>query len=137
MNQPPMNIVKQNISYQMGLLHFAHLLTVNDNTANPHAPQAMRQLMEEENIPELVFKYFQDKVIHKTETQIYEEGVHLLNACTAQEKFCAVGHLHRLSKADNRPHGKKAQLLLYALNVDIKNTGDHAMGQDREITAQK
>jgi uncharacterized tellurite resistance protein B-like protein len=130
MKQSSANIITQNVSYQMGLLHFAHLLMTSDGVIDERERSALEQIMEEENIPEIVFHDFQDNVVHKTEKQIYEDGVELLSGCTDQEKLCAIVHLFRLSEADNTIHEKEVRLLFYSLK------GTDVDFEDVELTAR-
>ncbi len=124
------NITTQNVSYQMGLLHFAHLLMTSDGVIDERERLALEQIMEEENIQEMILRDFQDNVIHKTEKQIYEDGVELLSSCTDQEKLCAIVHLFRLSEADENIHQKEVRLLFYSLK------GTDVDFEDVELTAR-
>jgi uncharacterized tellurite resistance protein B-like protein len=130
MNTLSATIITQNVSFQMGLLHFAHLLMTSDGVIDERERLALAQIMEEENIPEMIFRDFQDNVIHKTEKQIYEDGVDLLNSCTDQEKLCTIVHLFRLSEADNSIHEKEVRLLFYSLK------GTDVDFEDVELTAR-
>jgi uncharacterized tellurite resistance protein B-like protein len=130
MKQSSVNSIIQNVSFQMGLLHFAHLLMTSDGVIDERERLALEQIMEEENIPEMVFHDFQDNVVHKTEKQIYEDGVELLSSCSDQEKLCAIVHLFRLSEADNTIHEKEVRLLFYSLK------GTDVDFEDVELTAR-
>ncbi len=124
MNLPTTEIISQNVSYQMGLLHLAHLLMASDGVIDDHERLAMGQIIEEENISEIIFADFQDNIIHKTEKQVYEDGIEFLNACSDQEKLCALVHLYRLSQTDHHIHEKEVRLLFYSLkstNVDFED----------------
>jgi uncharacterized tellurite resistance protein B-like protein len=127
---PSTEIINQNVSYQMGLLHLAHLLMTSDGIIDEREKQAMMQIIEEENIPEIVFSDFQDNVVHKTEKQVYEDAVDFLNACSEHEKLCAMVHLYRLSQADEHIHEKEIRLILYALD------GTKVDFEDVELTAR-
>jgi uncharacterized tellurite resistance protein B-like protein len=124
------SFMNQNVSFQMGLLHFVHLLMTSNGQIDERERLAMKKIIEEENIPDLIFDDFQDNVIHKTEKQVYEDGVDLLGHCTDQEKLCAIVHLFRLSEADPNIHEKEVRLLFYSLK------GTHADFEEVELTAR-
>jgi uncharacterized tellurite resistance protein B-like protein len=130
MKQSSINSIDQNVCFQMGLLHFTHLLMTSDGVIDERERLALEQIMEEENIPEMIFRDFQDNVVHKTEKQTYEDGVDLLSRCTDQEKLCAIVHLFRLSEADDAIHEKEVRLLFYSLK------GTDVDFEDVELTAR-
>src|SRR2546421_11518351 len=99
--------MNQNLSYQMGLLHFAHLLVTVDGHVDERERKAMRNLQLEEQIPDQVFDEFQKTVAPKSEREVYMQGVELLNQCNEQEKLCALVHLYRMAEADNEMHIKE------------------------------
>jgi uncharacterized tellurite resistance protein B-like protein len=122
--------VSQNVNFQIGVLHVAHLLMHSDGVIDERERLALHQIMEEENIPTIILEDFQDNVIHKTERQVYEDGVDFLNSCSEHEKLCALVHLYQLSEADDYIHEKELRFLLYALektNIDF---------EDVELTAR-
>jgi hypothetical protein len=115
---------QQNLNYQLGLLHFAHLLVTVDNFIDEREKQAMRDLQLEEQISELVYHEFEKTIIPKSEREIFEEGVTFLNQCNEQEKLCALVHLYRMAEADDLIHVKEVRLLLYSLkatNVEFED----------------
>jgi uncharacterized tellurite resistance protein B-like protein len=119
-----METVTHNSAYQLGLLHFTHLLMNADGVVDNQEVEAVKKICYEEQISDNVFKEFQANVFNKTEKEIYNEGVALLNTCTDQEKLCAMVHLFQLSEADNSVHEKEVRLLLYSLegtNVDFED----------------
>jgi uncharacterized tellurite resistance protein B-like protein len=120
----------QNINFQAGLLHFAHLLMHCDGTIDEREHMALRQIMEEENIPSLILEDFQNKISHQTERQVYQDGLEFLNVCTEHEKLCVLVHLYRLSEADSTIHEKELRFLIYAL--EKTNIGF----EDVELTAR-
>lgn len=130
MKLPVIDTLNQNINFQMGLLYFAHLLMTVDGVIDEHERQAMKQIIEQENIPEIVFADFQDNVVHKTEKQVFEDAVEFLNECSEHEKLCALVHLYRLSQADKHLHEKELKLILYALG------GTKVDFEDVELTAR-
>jgi hypothetical protein len=109
--------VHQNLKYQLGLLHFAHLLVTADGSIDERERKAMKDLQTEEQIPENVFSKFENDVSPKSEKEIFQEGVHLLNQCDEHEKLCAQVHLYRLAEADDLVHIKEVRFLLYSLKA--------------------
>lgn len=111
------NESNQNIDFQLGLLHFVHLLVMVDGSLDPRESIASQNIMAEENIPDWVFTEFKTSLFNKTERQIYVEGVDMLNRCTEEEKLCAFIHLHRLSEADDNIDIREVRFLLYSLKA--------------------
>jgi hypothetical protein len=107
--------LSQNVNFQIGLLHLAYLLVHQDGAVEDRETAALNEIVEEENIPTMMVEDFQDNVIHKTEKQIYQDGIDFLNLCTEEEKLCAFVHLYRLSEADDIFHEKELRFLLYAI----------------------
>lgn len=115
---------KQNQNYQLGLLHFAHLLVTVDGFIDDREKNAITSLMKEEKISENVYADFQKSVLSKSERDVYERGVKLLAACSDEEKLSALVHLYRLSEIDDNVHVKEVRLLLYSLkatNVEFED----------------
>jgi hypothetical protein len=117
-----MNAVREttanpNADFQIGLLHFVHLLVMVDGAIDQREKAAIRKIKLEEKIPDWIFDDFEESVPEKSERQIYEEGVEMLNRCTEEEKLTAFVHLYRLSEADNNIHVKEIRLLLYSLKA--------------------
>ena len=107
----------QSTDFQLGLLHFVHLLVMVDGEIDQREKAAIRKIKLEEKIPDWIFDDFEESVQEKSERQIYEEGVDMLNRCTEEEKLCAFVHLYRLSEADNYVHVKEVRLLLYSIKA--------------------
>ena len=107
----------QNMEFHMGLLHFVHLLVMVDGLIDQREKAAMLRIKLEENIPDWLFDDFDASISHKTERQIYEEGVDMLNHCTEDERLCAFVHLYRLSESDDNIHVKEVRFLLYSLKA--------------------
>src|SRR5882672_1749624 len=112
-----MSARKQNLNFQLGLLHFVHLLVMVDGHIDDREKQAILAIKEEEEIPDHVFQEFERAIAHKSEKTIYHEGVALLNQCMEEEKLCAFIHLYRLSEADDKIHIKEVRLMLYSLKA--------------------
>jgi uncharacterized tellurite resistance protein B-like protein len=114
----------QNQDYQMGLLHFAHLLVTVDGYIDDREKNAINSLLKEEQIPQEVYNDFQKMVKTKSEKELYDRGVKLLSNCSEEEKLSALVHLYRLSEIDNNVHVKEVRLLLYSLkatNVEFED----------------
>jgi len=114
----------QNQNYQMGLLHFAHLLVTVDGFIDDREKSAINSLLKEENIAEEVYSDFQKMVKSKSERELYDRGVKLLSQCSEEEKLSALVNLYRLSEIDNNVHVKEVRLLLYSLkatNVEFED----------------
>jgi len=114
----------QNLNYQLGLLHFAHLLVTVDGIVDEREKKAMRELQAEEQIPDTVFHEFEETIVPKSEREVFHQGVTLLNLCDEQEKLSALVHLYRMAEADNQMHIKEVRLLLYSLkatNVEFED----------------
>jgi len=114
----------QNQNYQLGLLHFAHLLVTVDGFIDEREKNAINSLLKEEQIPEEVYSDFQKLVKSKSEREIYDRGVKFLSQCSEEEKLSALVHLYRLSEIDNNVHVKEVRLLLYSLkatNVEFED----------------
>ncbi|GHM99770.1 hypothetical protein WSM22_12600 [Cytophagales bacterium WSM2-2] len=117
-------VANQNQSYQMGLLHFAHLLVTVDGFIDEREKNAVNSLLKEEQIPDTTYQEFQKSVKTKSEREVYENGIKLLSNCTEEEKLSALVHLYRLSEIDDNIHVKEVRLLLYSLkatNVDFED----------------
>lgn len=117
-----------NITYQLGLLHFVHLLVMADGDIDTREKAAIRKIKLEEKIPDWVFDDFEESIPHKTGQQIYDEGVELLNRCNEEEKLCAFVQLYRLSEADECIHEKEVKFLLYSLKDTNVEYADVVLG---------
>jgi uncharacterized tellurite resistance protein B-like protein len=132
-----MNSLKQNMDFQLGLLHFVHLLVTVDGHVNEQEREAILFVQEEEGIPSNVFNSFVQGITGKTERDVFDNGLQLLNQCNEEEKLCAFVHLYRLAKADEHLDMKEVKLLLYSLkqtNIEFEDvvlTAQLAMAQDQ------
>ncbi len=121
---PITNLNSTSLNYQLGLLHCTHLLMTVDGVIDEREKEAIGEIRQEENIPEEVYNDFNATILTKTEQEVYQTGVDLLNSCSEQEKLCAIVHLFRLSEADHNIHEKEVRLLFYSLkgtNVDFED----------------
>ena len=117
-----------NIAFQVGLLHFVHLLVMADGDIDTREKAAIRKIKLEEKIPDWVFEDFEESLPYKTGQQMYDEGVTLLNSCTEEERLTAFVHLYRLSEADDNIHEKEVRFLLYSLNATNIQYADVVLG---------
>lgn len=124
----PKTEIISNIYYQLGLLHFVHLLVIADGEIDAREKEAIRKIKLEEKIPDWVFDDFKESVSHKTGQQIYDEGVEMLNGCSEEEKLTAFVHLYRLSEADEHIHEKEVKFLLYSLKATNIEFSDVQLG---------
>jgi uncharacterized tellurite resistance protein B-like protein len=109
--------MQNNINFQLGLLHFVHLLVTVDGHVDDRERAAIDLIKNEENISDDVFLDFQMNVTTYSEQEIYSKGVELLNACTEEERLTAFVHLYRLAEADTSITNKEVKFLLYGLKV--------------------
>lgn len=105
------------MTYHSGLLHLVYLLVNVDGVIEKSERAAMLAIKEEENIPEILFRQFDESIGKRREQDIYHTAIHLINQCTEEEKLCAFVHLYRLAQADNNIHTKEIRLLLYGIKV--------------------
>lgn len=106
-----------NINFQLGLLHFVHLLVTVDGHIDDRERAAIAQIKKEERIPDAVYVDFQASITTHTEQEIYSKGVEYLNSCTEEERLTAFVHLYRLAEADTSITNKEVKFLLYGLKV--------------------
>jgi uncharacterized tellurite resistance protein B-like protein len=104
-----------NVNFQLGLLHFVHLLANVDGVVDERERKAMWSIKDEEKIADSVFHEFEQRIATEKEQDIYKEGVDLLNSCSEEERLCAFVHLYRLAEADENIHIREVRLLLYGI----------------------
>jgi uncharacterized tellurite resistance protein B-like protein len=111
-----MNYQKQNMDFQLGLLHFVHLLVTVDGHIDEREKKTIYSIKREESISGKLFQFFMDSVSAKTEREVYAEGIDRLNRCNEEERLCAFVHLYQLAQADEHLDVKEIKLLLYSLD---------------------
>ena len=111
-----MNHHKQNMDFQLGLLHFVHLLVTVDGHIDDRERETIYSIKKEESISSKMFRFFMDTVVTKTEREVYAEGIDYLNRCNEEERLCAFVHLYQLAQADEHLDVKEIKLLLYSLD---------------------
>jgi hypothetical protein len=104
-------------NYQLALLQLAHLLFSADDSLDEAEMRALNELRAREGIGEDVFHEFRTGIVGRTEKEIYDHGIELIDRCTDQEKLRAFAHLYHLSDIDGRVHVKEVRLLLYSIKV--------------------
>jgi len=120
----------QTLNFQLGLLHFVHLLALVDGVIDDREKKAIKAIAVEEGIPERVFQDFEKTIGEKSERDIYHHGLELLDRCTDDEKRTVFVHLYRLSEVDEKIHVKEVRLLLYSLKAS------HIEFEDVELIAK-
>lgn len=104
------------INFQLGLLHFVHLMIYTDVETGTGERTVLASLKEEEGISDYILEQFERKVSTSPVQRIFHDGVTLLNRCSEEERLCAFIHLYRLAGAENNVCEKEIRLLLYALD---------------------
>ena len=105
-------------NYQLGLLHFIHLLIRADGVADHHELDALSEIKLKENISEAIFLEYEDAASKvKSEEELYQRGMDHLGACSDDEKLKIFATLYKLSEVDGRVHAKEIRLLLYSVKT--------------------
>ena len=103
--------------YHLGLLYMVHLLMGSDGKVSSDEKTSLTMIQSLEKIPDKVIHRFNKAVESKSEREIYQEGIDLLNKCTDDQKLKAFVHLYKLSEADGNVHVKEVRLLLYSIKM--------------------
>jgi uncharacterized tellurite resistance protein B-like protein len=111
-----MNYHNQNMDFQLGLLHFVHLLVTVDGHIDDRERETIYSIKREESISGKLFRFFMESVNAKTEREVFAEGIDHLNRCNEDERLCAFVHLYQLAQADEHLDVKEIKLLLYSLD---------------------
>lgn len=117
-------------NYQLGLLHFVHILINADGYIDDREMEIIRKIKKEENIDDGVFLEFSRSIAHIKGQDIFNRGLDLLNSCTEEEKICAFVYLFQLAEADASISMKEVRLLMYALKVTNVDFNDVALSND-------
>ncbi|MCK6618086.1 MAG: hypothetical protein L6Q51_10620 [Cyclobacteriaceae bacterium] len=107
--------MNRSLNFQLGLLHFAHLLMSSDGRIDEQEKAMLERIRNEEEIPHTLYTYFLNVASRLSELQSYRTGVERLNQCNEEEKLSAFVHLYRLAQADDRMDMKEVRFLLYSL----------------------
>ena len=106
-----------NDNYHQSLLHLTHLLIGADGNIDRTEVNALKKIRQVEKIPDEIFKKFQQLVKGKSEKEIYQTGMDLINKCSREEKLRTFATLYKLSEVDGNVHVKEIRLLLYAIEL--------------------
>jgi uncharacterized tellurite resistance protein B-like protein len=104
-------------NFQLGLLHFVHLLVTVDGHIDDRERAAILEIKKEESISDKVFNDFERKSEVASEAEIYTDGIEYLSSCSDDEKLAAFVHLYRLAEADTSISNKEVRFLLYGLKA--------------------
>jgi uncharacterized tellurite resistance protein B-like protein len=121
-------------NYQLGLLYLVHLLVSADGIIDEQEKEALKRLKSKEKISDEVYTTFEKDITHKTEREIYQDSITLINQCTPSEKLHAFVMLYKLSEVDGHVHLKEVRLLMYS----IKMAGiefDDVVSEAKKLTA--
>lgn len=119
-------------NYQTGLLYLTHLLISADGVIDEKEFASLLRIKNKENIPDSVFKEFEDGIRNKKEKDIYKIGIDLISECTDEEKFDAFAHLYNMSEVDGSVHVREVRLLLYSIKaagIEFNDVVNHAKKQ--------
>ena len=103
--------------FHLGLLYMVHLLIGSDGKVSDDEKQALMHIKKLEGIADDIISQFSQDVTSKTEREIYQKGIDLLNKCTNEQKLRTFVHLYKLSEADGNVHVKEVRLLLYSIKM--------------------
>ncbi len=104
-----------NKNYQLGLLYLTHLLINADGTIDEKERNALAKVKNDEQIADSLFLQFQNDIGRRTEREIYQQGIELINECNDEEKLTAFAHLYKISESDGHMHIKEVRLMLYSI----------------------
>jgi hypothetical protein len=119
-------------NYQLGLLYLTHLLISADGVIDEKEFASLINIKNKENIPDPVFKQFEDSVRDKKEKDIYKTGIELISECADTEKLSAFAHLYNMSEIDGSVHVREVRLLLYSIKaagIEFNDVVAHAKMQ--------
>jgi uncharacterized tellurite resistance protein B-like protein len=107
-----------NVNFQLGLLHFVHLLVTIDGHIDEREKVAITGIRKEENISDKVFSDFEKTIDNLNEQEIYSIGNTYLSSCNDEERLAAFVHLYKLAEADSTISNKEVRFLLYGLKTN-------------------
>lgn len=103
--------------FHLGLLYMIHLLIGSDGNISPDEKESLKKIQLLEGIDDSIIAQFNNAVARKSEREIYQEGIDLLNQCSNEQKLNTFVHLYKLSEADGNVHVKEVRLLLYSIKM--------------------
>jgi uncharacterized tellurite resistance protein B-like protein len=121
-------------NYQLGLLYLTHLLISADGVIDEKEFSSLIRIKNKENIPDPVFKEFEDRVRNMNEKEIYKTGIDIISECSDEEKLDAFAHLYNMSEVDGSVHVREVRLLLYSIKaagIEFNDVVNHAKKQTR------
>jgi uncharacterized tellurite resistance protein B-like protein len=116
--------MNRSLNFQLGLLHFAHLLMSADGNIDAQEKLMLDHIRKEEDIPHTLYTYFLNVVARMSEQESYREGIERLNLCEEEERLAVFVHLYKLAQADERMDMKEVRFLLYSLkhtNIEFED----------------
>lgn len=117
-------------NYHLGLLCLTHLLISADGIVVENELDAIATIRGREKISNAAFYLFQQLIKQKSEREIFEAGIELVNRCTYEERLNTFVMLYKLSEVDGRVHVKEIRFLLYSIKsagVDFDDVVAKAM----------
>ncbi len=126
--------MKPSKNYQLGLLYLTHLLISADGVIDEKEFVSLLRIKNKENIPDSIFKEFEDSVRNKSEKEIYKTGIDIISACSDEEKLEAFAHLYNMSEVDGSIHVREVRLLLYSIKaagIEFNDVVEHAKKQSK------
>jgi len=126
--------MKSSKNYQLGLLYLTHLLISADGVIDEKEFVSLLRIKNKENIPDSIFKEFEDSVRNKAEKEIYKTGIDIISACSDEEKLEAFAHLYNMSEVDGSIHVREVRLLLYSIKaagIEFNDVVEHAKKQSK------
>jgi uncharacterized tellurite resistance protein B-like protein len=119
-------------NYQLGLLYLTHLLISADGVIDEKEFASLLRIKNKENMPDSVFKEFEDSVRNMNEKEIYKTGIEIIGNCPDEEKLDAFAHLYNMSEVDGSVHVREVRLLLYSIKaagIEFDDVVNHAKKQ--------
>lgn len=116
-------------NYQFGLLYLVYLLISADGEIDASEHSALLRICANEKISDTNYEAFQKELTNKSEKEIFNRGLDLLNLCSIEERLRAFSILYKLSEVDGRVHIKEVRLLLYSTRfagIEFENLVENA-----------
>ena len=114
----------RNIHYQLGLLHLIYLLVNVDDEISYQEVAFLTQVRTNAHIDIELFEGFVRSLIGKSERQIYQTGIQLMNLCSDEERMRAFIQLFQMAEADGFLHAREVRLILYATRMSHTDIGE-------------
>jgi uncharacterized tellurite resistance protein B-like protein len=98
--------------YKIGLLSLMHLLIRSDHEISTLELNFFEQIRREEKIDDTLFDAFRKSLNHKTEKEIYKEGLALIEKCHPSLKTRAFRLLTAMALADSNIDAQETNFLM-------------------------